>query len=330
MRNNRIPWYQELEKKRSSKLLVYSTSNRPGMETSIAPDILPKFTEHLDIIAKADKISLLLITNGGDTLTAWSLVNLIRSYCEEFEVIIPANCFSSGTLISLGANNLLMTKQATLGPIDPSTSGPLNPVVPGTNQRVPVSVEFVNAYIEMAKNEFAIHDEKCMTQIFLKLSELIHPLSLGQVYRSRQQIQMLAKKLISWQHIDSDKEQNIISFLCSESGSHDYAIRRKEAKESLGLNVETPDMDTYTLIKNIYRDISSDLEFDTPFNPEVSLGTNTSSSFSCRRCIIESTDGGIDTVFSEGELTKKIIPTPTGNRTQIESRITFEGWRHEN
>ena len=123
MRANRIPWYQELEQKRESKLLVYSTSNRVGMETQIAPDILPKFTEHLDIIEKADKISLLLITNGGDTLTAWSLVNLIRSYCKYIEVIIPANCFSSGTLISLGANNLLMTKQATLGPIDPSTNG---------------------------------------------------------------------------------------------------------------------------------------------------------------------------------------------------------------
>ena len=60
-----------------------------------------------------------------------------------------------------------------MGPIDPSTNGALNPVVPGTNQRVPVSVEFVNAYIEMAKNEFSIHDEKCMTDIFLKLSELI-------------------------------------------------------------------------------------------------------------------------------------------------------------
>ena len=330
MRANRIPWYQELEQKRESKLLVYSTSNRVGMETQIAPDILPKFTEHLDIIEKADKISLLLITNGGDTLTAWSLVNLIRSYCKYLEVIIPANCFSSGTLISLGANNLLMTKQATLGPIDPSTNGALNPVVPGTNQRVPVSVEFVNAYIEMAKKEFSIHDEKCMTDIFLKLSELIHPLSLGQVYRSRQQIQMLAKKLMSWQHFDDAKERQIISFLCSESGSHDYAIRRKEAKESLGLNVESPDKDTYALIKNIYKDISADLELDTPFNPEVILGTNPNAVFSCRRCVVESTNGGVDTFFTEGELNKVVISTPTGNIEQIKNRISYEGWRHEN
>lgn len=330
MRANRISWYQELERRRDSKLLVYATSNRAGMETQIAPDILPKFTEHLDLIEKTEKISLLLITNGGDTLTAWSLVNLIRSYCDQLEVIIPANCFSSGTLISLGANSLLMTKQATLGPIDPSTNGPLNPVVPGTSQRVPVSVEFVNAYIEMARNEFSIHDEKCMTEIFLKLSELIHPLSLGQVYRSRQQIQMLAKKLMSWQQFDEEKENNIISFLCSESGSHDYAIRRKEAKESLGLNVESPDKDTYVLIKNIYKDISSDFEIDTPFNPEVILGTNPTASFSCRRGIVESTNGGIDVFISEGELSKVCIPTPTGNLEQIKSRMSYEGWRYEN
>lgn len=151
MRADRINLYNELEDKRNSKLLVYATSHRQGMETSIAPDVLPWFTEHLDIIEESEKISLYLITNGGDTLTAWSLVNLIRSFCDKFEVIIPFNCFSSGTLISLGADSLLMTKQATLGPIDPSTNGPFNPVVNGTNQRIPVSVEFVKAYIEMAK-----------------------------------------------------------------------------------------------------------------------------------------------------------------------------------
>jgi len=105
MRADRINLYNELEDKRHSKLLVYATSHRQGMETSIAPDVLPWFTEHLDIIEESEKISLYLITNGGDTLTAWSLVNLIRSFCDKFEVIIPFNCFSSGTLISLGADS---------------------------------------------------------------------------------------------------------------------------------------------------------------------------------------------------------------------------------
>ena len=322
---NRKQLYTDLENKLNTKLLVYATSHRPGMETNIAGDILPFFTEHLDIIDKAEKISLLLITNGGDTLTAWSLVNLIRSYCDNFEVIVPANCFSSGTLICLGADDIIMTKQATLGPIDPSTNGPLNPVVPGTNLRVPVSVEIVNAYIEMAKNTFSIQDDKCMTQILLKLSDMIHPLTLGQVYRSRQQIQMLAGKLMSLHNVESEKQEKIIKFLCSESGSHDYAIRRKEASENLELNIKIPDTDLYKITKYIYNNICTELEFSNPYRPEIILGANNNANYTCRRCIIESIAGGTDVMLSEGVITK----APNGANLQILDHRTFEGWRHE-
>lgn len=327
MKDERKALYTELEQRFNSKTITYVTSHREGMETSIGRDVLPFFAEHLDTIKKADKISLFLITNGGDTLTAWSLVNLIRSYCKSFEVIIPANCFSSGTLISLGANTLVMTKQATLGPIDPSVTGALNPVVPGTNMKVPVSVEFVNAYIEMAKNLFGIHDEKNLTEIFLHLSEKIHPLALGQVYRSRQQIQMLAHKLLSSHAFPQEKEENVIKFLCSESGSHDYAIRRKEAIDSLGLNVVIPDDDQYSVIKKLYNDISSELEFNNPYNPETILGAQANVNYSCRRCIIESLTGGTDVLATDGELSRVGVGTPPLLR--IQDRRTFEGWRHE-
>jgi len=117
MRADRLELYNQLEEQRNSKLLVYVTSTRQGLETHIANDVLPKLSEHLDSIGDTQKISLFLYTNGGNTLTAWSLVNLIRSFCEELAVIIPSNCFSSDTLISLGADRLIMTKQASLGPM---------------------------------------------------------------------------------------------------------------------------------------------------------------------------------------------------------------------
>ena len=188
---DRIELYKQIEEERKSKLLVYITSTRGGLETQIANDILPKFTEHLDKLGDTVKITLYLYTNGGNTLAAWSLVNLIRSFCKNFEVIIPANCFSSGTLICLGSDNIVMTKQATLGPIDPSVNGPFNPNVPGINDpnaKLPVSVEFVNAYVEMAKETFGISDSTSMKDILLSLSEKIHPMTLGQVYRTRSQI----------------------------------------------------------------------------------------------------------------------------------------------
>ena len=209
MFTDRIDLYKQIEQERQSKLLVYITSTRENLETQIANDILPKFTEHLDKMGDTQKISLYLYTNGGNTLTAWSLVNLIRSFCKEFEIIIPANCFSSGTLICLGSDKIVMTKQAMLGPIDPSVNGPFNPMIPGINNpnaKLPVSVEFVNAYVEMAKETFGVKNGRCMSDILLNLSEKIHTMTLGQVYRTRSQIQMLARKLMKWHKLTSDQE----------------------------------------------------------------------------------------------------------------------------
>ena len=324
--------YKAIENERNSKLIVYVTGTRSGLETQIANDVLPMFVEHLDRIGDAEKISLLLYTNGGDTLAAWSLVNLIRSFCKNFEVIIPSNCFSSGTLICLGANNLLMTKQACLGPIDPSVNGPLNPMVPGIsdpNAKVPVSVEFVNAYIDLAKNELGISDQNCLTQILIDLSQKIHPLTLGQVYKSSTQIQMLAKKLLSLQHLDEEKEERIIKFLCSESGSHDYSIRRREASEYLGLTIEKPTMELYGIIKDIFDDISNELELNNVFNPGIMLASQNPCNYSFRRVLIESLVYGTDVFISEGTMQKGVQSTPAGPREFINDNRVFEGWRHE-
>lgn len=332
MKQDRIPLYQEIELRRNSKLLVYYTSTRQGLETQIAKDVLPKFSNQLDNIGDTKKISLFLYTNGGDTLAAWSLVNLIRSFCKELEVIIPSNCFSSGTLICLGANRLIMTKQAALGPIDPSINGPLNPMIPGIqnpNAKVPVSVEYVNAYIEMAKKDFGITDQKNLTEVLLHLSDKIHPLTLGQVYKSKSQIQMIARNLMKYQKINKEKTDTIIKFLCSESGSHDYSIRRDEAINNLGINVEKPSMELYSIIKQIHDDISAELELEKAFEPMILLNNakQPNHPYSFRRGLIESIMD-TDVFISEGSLVK--IQDPRTGQLLPNDNRTFEGWRHEN
>jgi hypothetical protein len=60
MRADRIENYKKLEELRGSKLLVYVTGDKPGMETQIHPEILDYFVDHLDPLKKVDKISLFL------------------------------------------------------------------------------------------------------------------------------------------------------------------------------------------------------------------------------------------------------------------------------
>lgn len=333
MNQERSSLYASIEAMRNSKLIVYVTGDKVGWETQIANDATDYITEHLDKIGVVPKISLLLFTNGGNTLAGWNIVNLIRQFCDDFEIIVPGKARSTGTLMCLGANRIIMTKQATLGPIDPSVNTPLNPTVPnaGPQARVPVSVEAIKGFIELARHELSLQDEASLACVFKVLADKVHPLVLGEVYRAIGQIQMLAKKLLVNQVEDQEKIKKIISFLCSESGSHDYTINRREAKNELGLNIEKPNQELYDLVNKTYISIREDLELGQLFNIESYLGAESSKDYTIKRTLIESLAGGTDCFVSEGRFSRLEIPSVPGTSMQqmtFQDQRVFEGWKH--
>jgi hypothetical protein len=320
--------YKKVEMERSSRVLAYATSDRSGMETIISQDCADLFVDLLDKIGPTKKISLILHTNGGQTLAAWRIVNLIRTFCDELEVLIPMKALSAGTLISIGAERLVMTKQAALGPIDPSVNNPLNPAVNvgGQMMRVPVSVENVLGYLGAAKSELGIKGEAHLTSILQNLSAQVHPLVLGEIFRSRAQIRFLAQKLLSSQVKDKKKIESIISFLCADSGSHDYTINRREAKE-LGLNVETPSIEFYSLLRAIHLSYNAEMKLLEPYSPQVELGGNSTVTYRQVRGLVEDANGGCYHFLSEGTLTQSTAQSPSGPQIAISDQRSFEGWK---
>ena len=329
MYSNRKKFYQQLEKERNSKVIAYVTGDRPGMETQIGADVPDVLLEHLDKYGKVNKISLILYTCGGDTLAAYNIINLIREFCDELEIIVPNKCRSAGTLMTLGANNILMTKQATLGPIDPSIIRPMSPIIPGTNppQKLSLSVESVKGYFSLLKEEFGATSDSSLSAAYTKLAEHIHPLVLGDVYRTQKQIQMLAQKMLEISYSNKKQIKKIVSFLCSDSGSHDYTINRTEAK-SLGLNVESPTTEIYAQLKSWYYDVVQELELKTPYDPNIVLGTQVTASYQFKRCLIESVDYGQDAFVSEGILSKTAMNINNNQQIVISNNVIFEGWKH--
>ena len=259
-------------------------------------------------------------------------MNLLRQFCDELEIIVPAKARSGGTLICLGADKIIMTKQATLGPIDPSINGPLNPQIPGAGPqaRVPVSVEAINGYVEFARASLGKEDGSGMAAVLGHFAAQVHPLALGEAYRSRAQIRMLARRLVGKQLSDDTKIEKVLNFLCSESGSHDYAIFRREARGELGLRVEKPDDAGYKVIKSIYDDIARELELATPYDPNVLLGPDTTKTYEFRRGLVESLKGGTHVHVSKGTVQKRQIQLQPGfTQNAIQDERTFEGWLHE-
>ncbi|TVM35639.1 SDH family Clp fold serine proteinase [Oceanidesulfovibrio marinus] len=332
MYQDRVPLYKEIEKQRNSKVLCYVTGDRRGMETQIHPEVLDMFVEHLDEFGlPIPKITLFLYSPGGITLAGWSIVNLIKIFADSYEVIVPFKAHSTATLMCLGADAIVMTKQATLGPIDPSVNSAFNPTIPNVTPpgaTLPVSVESVKGFFELAKEN--LPEQTNLSDIFLKLADYVHPIALGNVYRSRAQIQMLARELLQAHMKDKKAIDDIISFLCSDSGSHDYTINRREAKNRLKLPVENPSQQLYAVIKKIYLDIRNELKLNEPFNPETELGTEDACDYECAQAIIESVDHGSHQHFTAGHLQRFSQPQGNFSVPGVANTKTFFGWRFTN
>jgi len=334
-RDERLGLIEEIEAIRNAKIICYLTGDRPNYETNIAKDVIHLFYDHLADIGDTDRIDLFLYTRGGDTLAAFALVNHIREFCEHFGVLIPYKAHSAGTLITLGANEIIMGKLGELSPIDPSVTTPYNPTLPepqsptAAPKFLPVNVEEVMGFFNLAKNEIKLLSESSLIEVFKELASKVHPLSLGTVYRAREQIGMLAQKLLEMHYPEEELEniQKIIDILTKELYSHDYLITRTEAKKLLKLSIVNADGDLETKMWSLYKAYEKDLELTTPFSSEVFLGTDTEKTAAFRRVYIESTSG-ID-VYLTKKAVKKVTFTPPGApgpQEVIQEKKLFDGW----
>ena len=185
---NKQDLIKKTEKIRESRLIAYITGDRQPFVTRIADDVIPIFNRHLESMGRQERLSLFIYTRGGDMVAPLRLVKLIRSSCNEFEVLAPYRCHSAGTLIALGADKIAMGKLGELSPVDPTTMHPYNPQNPlNPQQRLEISVEDLNSYFLLAREMAKVKEEE-MDKVFTNLVEKIHPLSLGNAYRAFRKI----------------------------------------------------------------------------------------------------------------------------------------------
>jgi Serine dehydrogenase proteinase len=253
-------------------VLAYVTGDRENLETEVNADVLRRVPHHLEAIGKQDRLALVLYTLGGDTNTPWPFVNFLRAYCDELFVLVPFSAHSAGTLITLGADRIYMTRFATLSPIDPSVTNEFNPPDPANpGHRIPIAVEDVLAFFQLA-DEQGGDDPALAGDAFRLLAESVHPLAIGNVKRSIEQIWQLAKKLIRLHTPDVDDTAlaDLVMRLTTELYSHSHLITRTEAR-ALGLPVEQPPEGVEDRLLAYYDLLKSDLELLEKFDPGAML-----------------------------------------------------------
>ena len=153
-REQRVAIIQQIEKARQSRVISYVTSQRGMFGAQIGLDAIRLFREELGRAGKVDSLDLLLITRGGDVMVPFRLMSLLREFAKKVSVIVPYMAHSAGTLISLGADEIVMGTMGELGPVDPSVTNQFNPVLaeedqvgnaPKPRPRIPISVEDVTS-----------------------------------------------------------------------------------------------------------------------------------------------------------------------------------------
>lgn len=272
----------QIQSIRQSRVVTYLTSDRQGpVNARIALDVIPVISKQLQAIGKTPNIDLFLYSSGGDTMVPWRLVSMIREYCDKFSVLVPYKAHSAATMIALGADEIVMTDLSELSPIDPSTANVFNPQDPQNAQnKIPISVEDVMAYFDLAKNKFGIKNDEELSRIFLKFVDAnpqIHPLALGNVNRIHNLIRILAKRLLKSHKtpMKEDEIEKVVDYFTEKLYSHQYFIGRKEAKEDLGLKaVRYAERLLPKAMTDLYEEYKKEMALDVVWNPENELGAN--------------------------------------------------------
>ncbi|BAF59463.1 MAG: hypothetical protein HPY89_00250 [Pelotomaculum sp.] len=323
-RQHRVELIKKIAELRGSAVLCYITGDRENVNTRIAPDVTQVFFRHLEMFGECRQLDLFIYTRGGDVLTPWRLVHLIREYASRFAVMVPFRCYSAGTLLCLGADEIVMGKMGELGPIDPVVVNAFNPQDPNNPAaRIPVNIEDVYSYLALAGEKAGVCSNDQQVRAFTLLVERVHPLALGNVHRNYMLIRSLAKKLLAMhqQPLREGRIEHIVDNLTEKLYAHNHMISRREAIEEINLAVRIPDGTLEKLMWSLYQRYAEELKLADPFNPAEQL-RGSKSEFEVMSGIVESVYG-LDAFIFSGAVERRDFPEPG----KVNVSILKQGWK---
>lgn len=257
--------YAAIEEYRQRPLIVYATSTRPNVPAQMAGDAVREFIDQIDAVpTNARSVDVLVHSTGGDALTAWKLMSILRERFDGVSVLVPFTAFSAATLFALGADEIVMHPHASLGPIDPQI------VIPqaGGNPRQ-FAYEDVGAFLRFLQTDVKVTEQVHVSPVIEKLFSVVDPVHVGAAKRASELSSSVGERLLLM-HMSSSEERpkarQIAENLNKSFFAHGDAVSRKRAKE-LQLKIADDDADLSCLLWNAYLGLEGYMEFRKPFHP---------------------------------------------------------------
>lgn len=226
-------------------------------------------------IPEDQKIALVIDSLGGDARSAFELARIFTRRCRGFTAVVPEQAMSAATLLTLGADEVLMARDASLGPLDAQiwdtdleefTSG-LNEVQSLERLRA-YALDSVDASMYLLVSRTQKRVETLLPHVLAFVSDSMRPLyeTIDVVhYNERARILKVAEEYAvrllrrkyperhSHEHEhEPDRARTIASRLVESYPEHGFIIDRDEAR-SLGLDImaSTPEQDA--ILERLWR-----------------------------------------------------------------------------
>jgi hypothetical protein len=233
-----------------------------GVPAIMAADAVREFIDQIEAIPKElNCVDVLIHSMGGDALTAWKLMATLRERFEKIGVLVPFAAFSAATVFSLGADEIVMTPYASLGPIDPQIS-----VRNKEGIIKNFAYEDLGAFLNFLRTDVGLTEQPHLTTVIEKLFSTIDPLIVGGAKRASELSTQVGERLLSMHLKDERKAKQIAVNLNKSFFSHGDAVTRKRARD-LELKVAKSDEELEDLIWKAYLIIEESLKLREPYNP---------------------------------------------------------------
>lgn len=258
--------FSKLESIRGRPIVSYITSGRPNAAGNIAQDAIRQFIKQLEMFPEKPKdIDLFINSFGGDGLTSWRLITLLREYLGKdgtITCLVPFYAFSAATLIAVGCNEIFMHPMSCLGPVDPQMT------VNKKDGPQQFAYEDVSAYTNFLREEAGITEQREKVELLSQLVNQIEPSVIGASKRASMQSIMMAERLLKLHMVGSDAQnaKNIAQKLSKNFFSHGHAVSKSEAKD-LGLKISDSNLEIEDIIWKIYKDYEDEMKMCIPFDP---------------------------------------------------------------
>ena len=216
----------------------------------------PYDEDFIDLIhdnKQKENLLLILVTSGGDSHSAYKIARYLQESYDHITVFISGFCKSAGTLIAIGAHELVFSRHGELGPLDVqmakqdeiwvSQSGLIiNTALDAVQDKA--FIAFEKFFLEMKSSSRTITTRtasdistKLVTGLFSKLYESIDPFHIGEAARAIAIATRYGTNL-SEKSKNIKEEDNLLK-LITDYPDHGFVIDREEAKE-LFSNVRNP------------------------------------------------------------------------------------------